>query len=135
MFGVAMNFVATRSGLLRWKYHSDPIPEYPHFNHFNKRAIDEVWYKRAVEQHAVEPDSFVFTVEGDSEKGAPLITASHAVYVEHKGHRAPAAVVGLQFKQIALTAHFINITSSVSKVCNIFKWKNLDGKLAKTLFF
>jgi len=89
------------------------MAEQPHFSQTNRRAIDEVWYKRAVEQHAVEPDSFVFSVDGESEKGAPLVTASHAVFVDHKGHRAPAAVVGLQFKQTALTTHFINITSSV----------------------
>ncbi|XP_059481802.1 voltage-dependent calcium channel subunit alpha-2/delta-3 isoform X2 [Neocloeon triangulifer] len=112
MFGVAMTFVATRSGLMRWKDHSDPIPDQPHFSESNMRSLDEVWYQRAVEQHAVEPDSFVFSVEGESDKGAPLVTASHAVFVEHKGHRAPAAVVGLQFKQTALTSHFINITST-----------------------
>ncbi|CAB3369336.1 Hypothetical predicted protein [Cloeon dipterum] len=112
MFGVAMTFVATRSGLLRWKDHSDPGADQPHFSEFNRKATDEVWYQRAVEQHAIEPDSFVFSVDGESDKGAPLVTASHAVFVEHKGHKAPAAVVGLQFKQTALTSHFINITSS-----------------------
>lgn len=28
----------------------------------NKRSVDEIWYKRAVEQHFVEPQSFVFSV-------------------------------------------------------------------------
>lgn len=44
-----------------------------------------------------------------------LVTATHAVFVEHKGHRAPAAVVGLQFQHSVLASHFINITSAVSK--------------------
>ncbi|KAF4522689.1 hypothetical protein B566_EDAN012706 [Ephemera danica] len=114
MFGVAMTFVATRSGLLRWQYHGDmgQDPSLQQFSGTNKRAIDEVWYRRAVEQYAIEPESFVFTVDGDSEHGSSLVTASHAVFVDHRGHRAPAAVVGLQFKQTVLAAHFINITST-----------------------
>lgn len=28
----------------------------------NIRSVDEVWYKRAVEQHFIEPQGFVFSV-------------------------------------------------------------------------
>lgn len=28
----------------------------------NRHAMDEVWYKRAVDQHTIEPESFVFSV-------------------------------------------------------------------------
>lgn len=45
-----------------------------------------------------------------------MVTVAHAVFVEHKGHRAPAAVVGLQFKHSALAGHFVNITSAVSQI-------------------
>jgi hypothetical protein len=82
----------------------------------NRRAMDAIWFKRAVDQHNIEPDSFVFSVPHNSgprgEK--PLVTASHAVFIEDKGHRAPAMVVGLQFQHSALASHFINITSAVS---------------------
>ena len=44
----------------------------------------------------------------------PLVTATHAVFVEHKGHHAPAAVVGLQIQHASLSSHFQNITSTVS---------------------
>lgn len=47
--------------------------------------------------------------------GRTLVTATHAVFIEHKGHRAPVAVVGLQFQHSALASHFINITSAVRK--------------------
>lgn len=36
------------------------------FSEKNNRAIDETWYKRAVEQHFVEPQSFVFSVPFDA---------------------------------------------------------------------
>lgn len=80
------------------------------------RAIDEVWYKRAVDQYAIEPKSFVYSVPFDAASSSrPLVTATHALFVEHKGHQAPAAVVGLQFQHATLMAHFLNITSTVSK--------------------
>jgi hypothetical protein len=76
--------------------------------------MDETWYKRAVDQHSIEPESFVFSVPFDSNlQENPLITATHAVFVEHNGHRAPAAVVGLQYQHSTLASLFLNITSKV----------------------
>lgn len=74
-----------------------------------------MWYKRAVDQYAVESKSFVYSVPFDAASSSrPSVTATHAVFVEHKGHQAPAAVVGLQFQHATLMAHFLNITSTVS---------------------
>lgn len=85
-----------------------------HFSDTNVRAMDETWYKRAVDQHSIEPESFVFSVPFDSSlQENPLITATHAVFVEHNGHRAPAAVVGIQYQHTTLASHFLNITSKV----------------------
>lgn len=88
--------------------------------------MDETWYKRAVDQHAIEPESFVFSVPYDiGSSGKPYITATHAVFVEHKGHRAAAAVVGLQFQHSTLSSHFlVNITSAVSKQMYILIYEN-----------
>jgi hypothetical protein len=33
-----------------------------HFSEANLNAIDQTWYKRAVDQYSVEPDSFVYSV-------------------------------------------------------------------------
>ncbi|KAI5752192.1 hypothetical protein M8J77_014740 [Diaphorina citri] len=115
MFGVTLSFIATRSGLIRWKEHVGSVPgSGAEFAEQNRRAMDAIWFKRAVDQHNIEPDSFVFSVPHNSgprgEK--PLVTASHAVFIEDKGHRAPAMVVGLQFQHSALASHFINITSA-----------------------
>lgn len=80
--------------------------------------MDTSWYKRAVDHHAIEPDSFVFSVPFDSgyngKNSSVLVTAAHAMFIEHRGHKAPAAVVGLQYTHESLAKHFINITSAVS---------------------
>ncbi|XP_023705860.1 voltage-dependent calcium channel subunit alpha-2/delta-3 isoform X6 [Cryptotermes secundus] len=118
MFGVTLSFIATRSGLLRWQDHAhrtmgESGQPTSHFSELNRRAIDEVWYKRAVDQHSLEPESFVFSVPFDAASSSkPLVTATHAVFIEHKGHRAPAAVVGLQIQHSSLASHFLNITST-----------------------
>lgn len=81
-----MAFVATHSGLTRWQ---DFVPEKDaqkpkeHFSNMYPRAIDEIWYKRAVEQYYIHPDSFVYSVNVD-EDGADnttLVTASRAVFI------------------------------------------------------
>lgn len=83
----------------------------------NAKAIDSSWFKRAVDQHTVEPDSFVFSVPFDSgytdKMNSTLVTASHAIFIDHRGHnKAPAAVVGLQYQHDSLARHFKNITSA-----------------------
>ncbi|XP_034941199.1 voltage-dependent calcium channel subunit alpha-2/delta-4 isoform X2 [Chelonus insularis] len=115
-FDVVRSFIATRSGLFRWHDHQDnkEAEDEPHFADMNKRAMDTSWYKRAAEQHAVEPESFVFSVPFNAaELTEPLVTATHAVFVEGKNqHKAPAAVVGLQLQHSSLASHFMNITST-----------------------
>ncbi|KAJ0182369.1 hypothetical protein K1T71_001738 [Dendrolimus kikuchii] len=118
-FGYIAAFMATHSGLTRWQTH----PPKEHDNdksEFGKqwpRAIDEVWYKRAVEQHYIDPLSYVYSANLNTDKfplnvSNAMVTASHAVY-HGDGHRkAPAAVVGFQFKHERLSEWFDNITSS-----------------------
>lgn len=66
-----------------------------------------------MDQYAIEQNSFVYSVPFDVGASLdPLVTATHAVFIEHKGHRAPAAVVGLQYQHSHLVAHFHNITST-----------------------
>lgn len=57
-----------------------------------------------------------------SKTNVTLVTAAHAIFIEHKGHKAPAAVVGLQFQHDSLARHFINITSAVSHALAIIKY-------------
>nr|XP_034193445.1 voltage-dependent calcium channel subunit alpha-2/delta-3 isoform X3 [Osmia lignaria] len=115
-FGVTRSFIATRSGLFRWHEHqqNEETIEEPSFAEKYARAMDSSWYKRAVDQHSIEPESFVFSVPFDAADTVnPLVTATHAVFIG-KGHKAPAAVVGLQFQHSSLASHFVNITSTCS---------------------
>lgn len=87
------------------------------FGDENSKAMDSTWFKRAIDQHAIEPDSFVFSVPFDSgytsKTNATIVTAAHAIFIDHRGHnKAPAAVVGLQYQHDSLARHFKNITSA-----------------------
>lgn len=78
--------MATRTGLTRWQnFPLDEDIQLPedHFSKLYPRAIDEVWYKRAVEQHYVQPECFVFSVPIDNEgaDNTTLVTASRAIFI------------------------------------------------------
>ncbi|XP_072941852.1 voltage-dependent calcium channel subunit alpha-2/delta-3 isoform X14 [Epargyreus clarus] len=116
-FGYIVAFLATHSGLTRWQTHPprEHETEKPEFGKQYPRAIDEVWYRRAVEHHYVDPLSYVYSVQLNTEKvplnvSAAMVTAAHAVF-HGDGHRkTPAAVVGFQFKHERLREWFDNIT-------------------------
>lgn len=108
------------------------------------RSVDEVWYKRAVEQHAIEDESFVYSVPYNTnnqgillfacanrtslslslfcspdetmlDTSNLLVTASHSIFQKEDNKEAPVAVVGYQFQHSALHGLFKNITTNVSK--------------------
>lgn len=90
------------------------------FSEHNNKAIDEIWYKRAVDQHFVREESFVYSVPFDAGETAAetIVTASHAIFHTEGGKSAPAAVVGFQFQHSALVKLFRNITGNVSSILN-----------------
>ncbi|XP_059614107.1 voltage-dependent calcium channel subunit alpha-2/delta-3 isoform X2 [Phlebotomus argentipes] len=130
-FGITVAFMATHSGLMRWQeFYSNSVEEIrsdQSFSDVNKRAVDEIWYKRAVEQHFVESTSFTYSVPFDAAEeiqntNDTLVTASHAIFHSDGGKSAPVAVVGFQFQHSALLTMFRNITAncgdaSCSKTC------------------
>ena len=70
-----------------------------------------MWYKRAVEYHYNNPSSFVFSVPLDIGATRPaLVTATHAIFKEENGEKAPAAVVGVHIGYEKFKNNFINIT-------------------------
>ncbi|XP_067644743.1 voltage-dependent calcium channel subunit alpha-2/delta-3 isoform X6 [Eurosta solidaginis] len=117
-FGITVAFLATHSGLTRWQeFHSNMAEEASAgetFSEQNRRAIDEMWYKRAVDQHFVHEDSFVYSVPFDAGDYAEeiTVTASNAIFHTEGGKSAPAAVVGFQFHYSALQQLFRNITGN-----------------------
>ena len=81
-------------------------------------AFNELWYKRAVDYHHHNPDSFVISVPLDSMPwGVTTITASHAIYKEMGRRKAAAAVVGVQMDYNKLSEKFLDATIS-AKVMN-----------------
>jgi len=71
-----------------------------------------VWYKRAVEYHYNNPSSFVFSVPFDIGDTRPtLVTATHAIFKEDNGQKAPAAVVGVQIDYDKFEENFMKATT------------------------
>ncbi|KAJ8956284.1 hypothetical protein NQ318_015020, partial [Aromia moschata] len=114
--GIVVAFMATHSGLTRWQNFPQNIesPEHePNFRILHNKAIDEIWYRRAVEQHYVDPSNFVYSVPHEiGNTSNILVTVSHAIFREDAGKKAPAAVVGYQFYHSALNTLFTKITNS-----------------------
>ncbi|XP_034237810.1 voltage-dependent calcium channel subunit alpha-2/delta-3 isoform X4 [Thrips palmi] len=134
-YGFCIAFMATHSGLTRWiDFHANEanVHDDQHFSEIHNRAIDELWYQRAVEQFEESNSSFVYSVphQESGYKNGTLVTASHAVfhYDSHKGTRAPAAVVGFQVQHSALHTLFTNITSTASpQLCGGKKCKTCES--------
>ncbi|CAH1102236.1 unnamed protein product [Psylliodes chrysocephalus] len=120
--GIVVAFMATHSGLTRWQNFPQNIetPETePNFNVLHNKAIDEVWYRRAVDHHYVDPGDFIYAVPhyiGNSSHS--LVTVSRAVFKEEekKKEKAPVAVVGYQFFHGALQNLFTQITSNCGNI-------------------
>ncbi|XP_065211724.1 voltage-dependent calcium channel subunit alpha-2/delta-3-like isoform X3 [Planococcus citri] len=115
-------FISTHSGLTRWQDFNNTNGVYHNFRSFGtvyNRSIDEIWYKRAVEQHYFEDESFVFSIPfKDDEEQTGLVTASHAIFVKDRkrpkseAYEAPVAVVGYQFEQAGLETFIRNIVQN-----------------------
>ncbi|XP_050073472.1 voltage-dependent calcium channel subunit alpha-2/delta-3 isoform X3 [Anopheles maculipalpis] len=131
-FGITVSFLATHSGLTRWQEYATGADESkqaePDFSETHNRAIDEVWYKRAVELYYSnrnrkgadgengkddsDRNNFVYSVPFDAgNRNDTLVTASHAIFHTDGTREAPVAVVGFQFHHSALYTLFKNITS------------------------
>lgn len=110
-FYIKNSFISTHSGLLRYKIFDKAINSDNKFGDKMKKAIDEVWYKHAVEFNKDEPKSFVYSVPFKAyQESAPLITATHTIFIQ----KVPIAVVGFQFEHTKLeeiVAQNVNISS------------------------
>ncbi|XP_064486796.1 voltage-dependent calcium channel subunit alpha-2/delta-3-like [Ornithodoros turicata] len=119
--GIVVTFVATRSGLLRFTDHRSEDEktnsERPFYD-VNTRAIDDLFYKRAVDFYQTANDTaFIYSVPFDAgaryaaeDSSTIYVTGSRAVFLG-TDKKAPAAVVGLQIKHSVFEEKFFNITS------------------------
>ena len=77
------------------------------------KATGELWYQISVEYNKEKPHSFLLSLNNPSDTpGQPnTITASHAVFKEMRGIKAPAAVVGVQMDHHKLDNLFMDATN------------------------
>lgn len=113
-FEMKSSFIATHSGLLRFKIYDEDERENKikseKFVKKFRKTIEEDWYKHTVEFTSKEPKSFVYSVPFDAsfklEPEKELITATTAIFARDGSERAPVAVIGFQFEQEKLLELF-----------------------------
>lgn len=133
-YNATLRFVATMSGLTRWQFIFGEIEvdTDQEFGDYHMNAIDETWYKSAILQHAIDPESFVYSVphvEDPIEEEDRKVTSSHAIFPRDGGLEAPGCVVGFQFSHSMMWERFFNITSEES----VSIWKDKLKKYSKAV--
>ncbi|XP_011260159.1 voltage-dependent calcium channel subunit alpha-2/delta-3 isoform X2 [Camponotus floridanus] len=114
LYGIFIRFIATQSGLTRWHHLNiskladadDGIV----FGDLHRRAVNEPWYKGAIFQNEMDPNSIFLSVPWEAGTDA-VVTASMTLSPKDGGKKAPAAVVGFQMSMADLYKRFIALTS------------------------
>jgi len=95
------------------------------FQDVHNKAIDEVFYRRAVDYEKVNSSAFVYSVNPDAGsrlmKGKETyVTASRAIFIGSSKPKAPVAVVGLLYSYKMFAERFFNHTARCgSKECRV----------------
>lgn len=102
------------------------------FRDAHNKAIDEVFYKRAVDFYSIDPNAFVFGVPFNAYRKVDTsvrVTGSKAIFIGSNNKRAPAAVVGLQIQLNQFADRFFNTTKKCSGInCeNVCSRSNANG--------
>ena len=122
IYDVKVSFVATRSGLTRFNDFRNETDKNNSSETFfmdtHNRAIDEIFYQRAVDYYLFNSTAAVFSVPFDAgEKPGPIyVTGSKAVFVDNG--LAPIAVFGVHFNHTKLKEEFFSFHSIL---CRNFK--------------
>lgn len=138
-YNSTLRFVATMSGLTRWQfiYGETEIDSDDEFGDFHKTAIEETWYKSAILQHLIDPESFVYSVphyDDPVENSELQVTASYAIFPRDGGLEAPACVVGFQLSHSAMIQRFAGITAEDHvRICFLYCYNNEQTN--KLLFY
>ncbi|CAL1679525.1 unnamed protein product [Lasius platythorax] len=114
LYGIFIRFIATQSGLTRW--HRVSVSKLADaddgviFGNLHGRAVNEPWYKGAIFQNEIDPNSISLTVSWEAGADA-AVTASMTLSPKDGGKKAPAAVLGFQMPMTDLFKRFIALTS------------------------
>lgn len=113
-YKVFTRFVATQSGLTRWQ-NLEPFARKDDatFGNVYRRAVNEPWYKGALFQNIIDPDSISLMVSQDEGSDA-TVTSSLGIFPKDDGRSTLAAVVGFQMAAKTLFKKFIQITANSS---------------------
>ncbi|PSN32816.1 hypothetical protein C0J52_14167, partial [Blattella germanica] len=120
-YGITQVFLSLHSGLTRWVTILDD-GDATYFKNNHKKAIDELWYQRAVELQTKD-GTYVYSVPFSDERGNPLtintnvniscagdnVTATAAIFIDSK--KVPVAVVGYRIQYPNLHSLFTRYTS------------------------
>nr|XP_022903680.1 voltage-dependent calcium channel subunit alpha-2/delta-3-like isoform X2 [Onthophagus taurus] len=98
---VTVAFLATHSGLTRWKNIAAKNEDENHFSKTHNKTVDEMWYKRTVEENYndTDTDSFIFSTPLDIEEFNDteiLVTVTNAIFKKGPVGKVPVAVVGYE---------------------------------------
>jgi hypothetical protein len=99
-----------------------------HFADINNKATDEVWYKRAVDYHMINPKAFVYSIPFDVGRKKTKVTATHAIMVGKGNQKAPAAVAGMQIDYEKFREMFLNETKRCPEAAQGQPCKKSCGK-------
>ncbi|CAK9808523.1 Voltage-dependent calcium channel subunit alpha-2/delta-3 [Anthophora plagiata] len=117
LYGIFLRFVATQSGLTRWhNLDTNKLPEDDDgivFGDLHRRAVNEPWYKGAIFQNILDPNSISLSVPWEAGADA-IVTVSKGIFPKDGGKTAPAAVIGFQMPMTDLYNRFIQLTNSSS---------------------
>ncbi|KAK9744952.1 Cache domain [Popillia japonica] len=112
---VIVAFISTHSGMTRWQYITGGPDIKQDFGNTNGRSVDEIWYKRAVEENYENPNvTYTFAiplvdemdVESNEFNESQFVTITHAIFIKKLKEKSPAAVVGYQMQYSAFKALF-----------------------------
>lgn len=115
-----MTFVSTRSGLTRFEDHrseeekNNPDSYEREFMDSHTRAIDELFYQRAVDFNRFNSSAYLFSVpfsSGDPKK-AVYMTASRAIFIGQGKLKAPVGVVGSLMRHKHFAERFFNFSTN-----------------------
>ncbi|XP_043503016.1 voltage-dependent calcium channel subunit alpha-2/delta-3 isoform X1 [Polistes fuscatus] len=113
-YKIFLRFVATQSGLTRWHHLvTNELPDEDdgiEFGDLHRRAVNEPWYKSAIFQNNLDPDSISISVPWEAKEDA-IVTASMGIFPQYGGKKAPAAVIGFQMTMEGLYQKFVELTS------------------------